>query len=186
MGSGHQVTVLYEIVPDGRDDRPARRGPVEVPDAREDRPERADEWLTVKMRYKHPEAETSKELSQPLKGERSAKELSDDFRFAAAVASFGMILRDSQFRGGDDLRGRAGRGAGVRGATTPAATARSSSTWSSAPATSPLPRSTRPASGAATDLRGDLAARGARAALPFCFLGVIQPTDIDSLSAPIG
>ena len=46
------------------------------------------EWLTVKMRYKHPEAETSKELAQPLKGE-VAKELSDDFRFAAAVASFG-------------------------------------------------------------------------------------------------
>ena len=38
MGSGHQVTVLYEIVPGGREDRPARRRPVEVQEAREGRP----------------------------------------------------------------------------------------------------------------------------------------------------
>ena len=98
MGSGHQVTVLYEIVPTGVQidlpgvDPSKYQKPKDVPAAV------ADEWLTVKMRYKHPEAETSKELAQPLKGE-VAKELSDDFRFAAAAASFGMILRDSKFRG---------------------------------------------------------------------------------------
>jgi Ca-activated chloride channel family protein len=98
MGSGHQVTVLYEIVPVGVNidlpgvDPSKYQKPKEVP------ANFADEWLTVKMRYKHPEAETSKELAQPFRGE-VAKELSDDFRFAAAVASFGMILRDSKFRG---------------------------------------------------------------------------------------
>ena len=98
MGSGHQITVLYEIVPTGVQidlpgvDPSKYQKPKDVPAAV------ADEWLTVKMRYKHPEAETSKELAQPLKGE-VAKELSDDFRFAAATASFGMILRDSKFRG---------------------------------------------------------------------------------------
>jgi Ca-activated chloride channel family protein len=62
-------------------------------------PNAPDEWLTVKMRYKHPEADTSKELSKPLAGKALGQELSDDFRFAAAAASFGMMLRDSQFRG---------------------------------------------------------------------------------------
>jgi Ca-activated chloride channel family protein len=97
MGSGHQVTVLYEIVPTGVD--------IDLPGAdpskyqkRELTGAASDEWLTVKMRYKHPEAETSKELVQALKG-TVAKDLSDDFRFAAAVASFGMLLRDSKYRG---------------------------------------------------------------------------------------
>lgn len=98
MGSGNQVTVLYEIVPHGvkidlpEVDASKYQKPKDVP------ANVSDEWLTVKMRYKHPEAETSKELSQPLKGE-VAKDLSDDFRFAAATASFGMILRDSKYRG---------------------------------------------------------------------------------------
>jgi len=97
LGSGHQVTVLYEIVPSGvKIDLPgvdpSKYQKKEVPK------DVSDEWLTVRMRYKHPEAETSKELSHPLKG-AVAKELSDDFRFAASVASFGMILRDSKYRG---------------------------------------------------------------------------------------
>lgn len=103
LGSGHQVTVLYEIVPKGVN--------IELPDVdpskyqkKEPAKEVSDEWLTVKMRYKHPEAETSKELAQPFKGE-VAKELSDDFRFAAAAASFGMILRDSKYRGAMTLPG---------------------------------------------------------------------------------
>lgn len=100
MGSGHQVTVLYEIVPVGV--------PIDLPGVDKSKytiptkidPKAPDEWLTVKMRYKHPEAEVSKELSKPLSGKALGQELSDDFRFAAAAASFGMILRDSQFRGG--------------------------------------------------------------------------------------
>jgi Ca-activated chloride channel family protein len=102
LGSGHQVTVLYELVPKGVDLKLP-----EVEPSKYQKPvpkDLADEWLTVKMRYKHPEAETSKELSQPLKGEVS-KELTDEFRFAAAVASFGMILRDSKYRGAMTLTG---------------------------------------------------------------------------------
>ncbi len=98
LGSGHQVTVLYEIVPVGvkidlPQVEPSKYQKNSPPDQKI-----TDEWLTVRMRYKHPEAETSKELSTPLKGE-PAKELSDDFRFAAAAASFGMLLRDSKYRG---------------------------------------------------------------------------------------
>jgi Ca-activated chloride channel family protein len=100
MGSGHQVTVLYEIVPVGV--------PIELPGVDKSKytiptkpdPNAPDEWLTVKMRYKQPEEDKSKELSKPLPGKALGAELSDDFRFAASAASFGMILRDSQFRGG--------------------------------------------------------------------------------------
>jgi len=62
-------------------------------------PKAADEWLTVRMRYKHPDAETSKELSRPLPGNALGATLSDDFRFASSVAAFGMMLQDSKWRG---------------------------------------------------------------------------------------
>ena len=98
MGSGHQVTVLYEIVPAGVKFDVPGTDPLKYQQPKALAADVADEWLTVKMRYKHPEAETSKELSQPFKG-GVKKELTDDFRFAAAAASFGMLLRDSPHRG---------------------------------------------------------------------------------------
>jgi Ca-activated chloride channel family protein len=96
MGSGHQATVLYEIVPVGvKIDLPG----VDPLKYQQKVAAPSDEWLTVKMRYKHPEAETSQELSAPLQGAALGKELSDDFRFAASAASFGMLLRDSKHKG---------------------------------------------------------------------------------------
>ena len=97
MGSGHQVTVLYEIVPTGvKIDLP------DVDPSKYTQPAKVagpqDEWLTVKMRYKPPTGDVSKELSAPFKGE-VAKDLSDDFRFAAATASFGTLLRGSKHAG---------------------------------------------------------------------------------------
>jgi len=105
MGSGHQVTVFYEIVPVGV--------PIDLPGVDKSKytiptkvdPNAADEWLMVKMRYKQPDADVSKELAKPLPGKALGADLSEDFRFAAAVASFGMILRDSQFRGAMTLAG---------------------------------------------------------------------------------
>ena len=58
------------------------------------------EWLTVKLRYKDPDAETSKLLSQPLTGAPlTLSQMPQDFRFASAVAAFGMLLRNSEYRG---------------------------------------------------------------------------------------
>jgi Ca-activated chloride channel family protein len=99
LGGGHQVTVLYEIVPKGvAIDLPgvdrSKYATASAPD-----PKAPDEWLTVRMRYKHPEAEASKEVSRALPAKALGAALSDDFRFAAAVASFGMILQDSKWRG---------------------------------------------------------------------------------------
>jgi|GEM_PF-3572706 len=97
MGSGHQVTVLYEIVPTGvKIDLPAVDPSKYTQPVKPAGPQ--DEWLTVKMRYKQPTGDVSKELSAPFKGE-VAKDLSDDFRFAAATASFGTLLRGSKHAG---------------------------------------------------------------------------------------
>ncbi|HXD88877.1 MAG TPA: VWA domain-containing protein [Urbifossiella sp.] len=99
LGSGHQVTVLYEIVPIGVAIDLPGVDPLKYQQAKEPAAGGSDEWLTVKMRYKHPEEEKSLELVKPLMGNVKARELSDDFRFAAAVASFGMLLRESPYKG---------------------------------------------------------------------------------------
>jgi len=103
MGSGHQVTALYEIVPVGVK--------IDLPDVDPLKYQRAkepaaasDEWLNIKMRYKHPKDETSLELVQPLTG-TPRSEQSTDFRFAASVASFAMLLRDSPYKGSSSYAG---------------------------------------------------------------------------------
>jgi Ca-activated chloride channel homolog len=60
----------------------------------------SDELLTVKLRYKAPEGESSSLIEQPVRdGGLELPRASDDFRFAAAVAEWGVLLRDSRFRG---------------------------------------------------------------------------------------
>jgi Ca-activated chloride channel family protein len=60
----------------------------------------ATDVLTVKLRYKEPQGSSSKLLTQPLAGTPTAlTQTSPDFRFAAAVAQFGMLLRQSEQRG---------------------------------------------------------------------------------------
>ena len=101
IGSGHTVTALYEIVPVGvKIDLPGVE-PLKYQTAT--KPTAAtDEWLTVRMRYKQPDGDVSRELVAvlPSKGERA---MSEDFRFAAAVAEFGLVLRDSPYRGQANL-----------------------------------------------------------------------------------
>lgn len=90
MGSGHTVTALYEVVPTGQ--------PINLPgvdplkyQVKGAPPEAAKggEWLTVKMRYKHPEKETSELVSRAFGGEAEA--MAEDFRFAAGVAAFSTL-----------------------------------------------------------------------------------------------
>ncbi len=58
------------------------------------------ELLTLKLRYKEPEGQTSRLLEYPITdSNRRFAESSKDFRFAAAVAEFGMLLRDSPHKG---------------------------------------------------------------------------------------
>jgi Ca-activated chloride channel family protein len=81
MGSGHTVTALYELVP-----------------ARKAGPGRA---LTVRMRYKPPAGDKASEFELPVDLARTRIDsASEDLRFAAGVAEFGMLLRGSAHRGG--------------------------------------------------------------------------------------
>ncbi len=103
IGAGHAVTCLYEIVPKGAEKQPELS---EVDELKYQRPRKlteeagADELLTLKMRYKKPDGDTSTKLEFPLKNKvLKFGEVDVDFRFTAAVASFGMLLRGSQFQG---------------------------------------------------------------------------------------
>jgi Ca-activated chloride channel family protein len=100
MGAGHSVTALYEVVPAGaKTDVPAV-DPLKyqaVP-SRGAAGEGSHEPLTVKLRYKDPNGDTSRPLSVAVKDQAGSRS-SDNLRFTAAVAAFGMLLRESEHRG---------------------------------------------------------------------------------------
>ena len=101
IGAGHTVTALYTIVPVGKEVDIPNVGPLKYQrPAKPTKAAQSDELLTVRLRYKLPDADKGIELAQALTdtGKRYAQ-ASDDFKFAAAVASFGLVLRDSQYKG---------------------------------------------------------------------------------------
>lgn len=101
IGAGHTVTALYEIVPAGQEITSAEIDPLKYQIAQRPAEDASSqELLTVKLRYKQPRAETSSLIEVPvLDSDRKFEQASEDFRFAAAVASFGMLLRDSLYKG---------------------------------------------------------------------------------------
>ena len=100
MGSGHTCTALYEIVPVGVEMPVPTAGTLKYQQAVTDAPAaKTGEWLTVRMRYKHPDSDEGKELATALPSNGVTKKPSEDFRFAASVAAFGMLLRDSEYKG---------------------------------------------------------------------------------------
>jgi Ca-activated chloride channel family protein len=98
LGAGHSVTALYEIIPAGA---PGSAGDVDKLKYQETKPIRqaaaSGEVLTLKLRYKDPEAAGSRELVEVLRA--GLKPPSQNFRFAMAVTEFGLLLRDSEFKG---------------------------------------------------------------------------------------
>jgi Ca-activated chloride channel family protein len=99
MGAGHTVTALYEVVPVGaRDaDRPAPLDSLRYARPVAARAGPRGELLYVKLRYKPPTASAS--IPFEVVVPNRVAEASADFRFAQAVAAFGMLLRDSEHRG---------------------------------------------------------------------------------------
>jgi Ca-activated chloride channel family protein len=98
MGAGHSVTALYEVVPAGARSGARRVDPLKYQEApRTSAAAAGDELMTVKLRYKAPESDTSQLFAIAVKD--SARTESADVRFAAAVAEFGMLLRDSEHKG---------------------------------------------------------------------------------------
>jgi len=102
VGSGHQVTALYELVPAGVGKDSSATGNLRYQKPREvvDKAE----LMQIKVRYKQPDGDKSTEFTQavPVPGEwkwLKFTNATDDTRFAAAVAAFGMILRGSEHKG---------------------------------------------------------------------------------------
>lgn len=105
MGSGHTVTALYEIIPAGEAGAELdsvdqlRYQPVEKIKKKE-RTAFTGEMMNIKLRYKQPEGGASQLMEKPVSGEPLAfEQASENLRFAAAVAAFGMRLRDSKYKG---------------------------------------------------------------------------------------
>ncbi len=103
IGAGHTVTALYEIVPPGYyvdvpTVDPLKYQPSSSQATATATPSTArDELLTVKLRYKATDGDDSRLITVPVKNRTS--ELSENVGFAAAVAEFGMLLRQSEYRG---------------------------------------------------------------------------------------
>ncbi len=98
IGAGHTVTALYEIVPAKRY---TSAGVLKYQSASwNEKATKSNELLTMKLRYKEPDSYKSKLIEQVVEdAPESIRKTSDNFRFSAAVASFGMLLRDSEFKG---------------------------------------------------------------------------------------
>jgi len=101
MGSGHRVTALYEIVPVDAPSTGISIDPLKYQSKNEHAQKNfSDELMTVKVRYKEPDGTTSRLVSKIVKWENvSPQQMSDNLKFASAVAEFGLLLRDSKHKG---------------------------------------------------------------------------------------
>lgn len=101
LGSGHTVTALYEVIPVGVKSsflRDVDKLKYQQEPERLSRTTQTDEIMTVKFRYKAPDGDVSKLIEHPMRDqELKLNATSANFRFAAAVAEFGMLLRNSAF-----------------------------------------------------------------------------------------
>ncbi|MDA3885343.1 MAG: von Willebrand factor type A domain-containing protein [Candidatus Delongbacteria bacterium] len=100
LGAGHTVTALYEIVPANA------KTEKKVDDLKYQQLEttpyayKTNELMFLKLRYKEPKEDKSKLIEHPLADEGvDFDKTSNNFRFSAAVAEFGMLLRESKFAG---------------------------------------------------------------------------------------
>lgn len=107
MGSGHNVTAMYELVPAGSDEDVPSVDPLKYQKSVSGEVAESNlsaEYLTIKVRYKKPDGNRSMLLEKPVRGYiNDVEDASDNLKFAAAVSEFGMILRNSEFKGNSTL-----------------------------------------------------------------------------------
>jgi Ca-activated chloride channel family protein len=100
LGAGHTVTALYEIVPASSSFNARKSDKLKYQETKIKENASANELMTLKFRYKPPKKNKSIKLEHAIidKKVKLAK-TSDNFRFSLSVAAFGMLLRDSKFKG---------------------------------------------------------------------------------------
>jgi Ca-activated chloride channel homolog len=118
MGAGHNVTALYELIPAGSDEKVPSIDPLKYQSSVTDKNvnDQSSEYLTIKIRYKRPDGNKSMLMEKTVMGYiNELDDASDNIKFAAAVSEFGMILRNSEFRGNATLDGAAKLARSARG-----------------------------------------------------------------------
>lgn len=99
IGAGHTVTAFYEIIPAGSKEIISNVDSLKYQVVNKSTIISSDEILTLKMRYKEPDKDISKLIVKTLKNNpQPIENCSEKFRFAAAVAEFSIMLRDSKFK----------------------------------------------------------------------------------------
>lgn len=98
LGSGHTVTALYEIIPTGVESEFLNKTPdLKYTKVQENGTVYNEELATIKFRYKKPDGDKSIEMTSIIENQSvPLNAASDDFKFSAAVAWFGLKLRDSK------------------------------------------------------------------------------------------
>ena len=96
MGAGHSVTAIYEIIPANS---PETTGTVDPLVYQQSVIVPHDDLLQVKVRYKQPDEETSRLVTKRVGAKQQEQWQSDNFRFAAAVAEYALLLHQSPYRG---------------------------------------------------------------------------------------
>lgn len=97
LGSGHTVTALYEVVLKGSENNIPDVDPLRYQNNKTSSTAKSNELLTVKFRYKEPKATKSKLIVKHLTNNKlSLAKASNNFKFSAAVAEFGLLLRNSK------------------------------------------------------------------------------------------
>lgn len=107
IGTGHSITVMYELIlkeplselssAEIENLRYSENYKMELGTADEENPARTQEWITLSVRYKKPAEEESRLLQYPVNFDSYLTEPGDDFRFAAAVAEFGLLASHSEY-----------------------------------------------------------------------------------------
>lgn len=119
LGAGHTVTALYEIIPAASDENFPDIDDLRYQPQKQKKPalrSKKEELLFVKLRYKQPDGDTSIPLDKVVYNNPiDYRETSDNYRFAAAVAGFSMLMQDSPHKGNlnwEKVRGMAQRAKG--------------------------------------------------------------------------
>ena len=118
LGSGHTVTALYEVIPAGiKSEFPGKVDALKYQPAKTmTTTTGGDELMTIKLRYKKPDGDVSKLIVHPVTDAHLALDnTSENFRFSAAVASFGMLLRNSAFKQNASFQQVIGLAKGAKG-----------------------------------------------------------------------
>jgi Ca-activated chloride channel family protein len=105
LGSGHTVTAIYEIIPAGSEELVASTDALKYQETKPNTAAASSEVMTIKFRYKEPKEKTSKLMTHIVSDQKTDFEKAgENCRFSVAVAEFGMLLRDSKFKGDSDFK----------------------------------------------------------------------------------